>query len=146
MLTKASEKLNAALARLVRTVERSALWVVIFSIAITIALLFYTAKNLGINSDTEDMLSETLHFRRIYHEYNEAFPQYERTILIVIDADTPESAYKASSTLADRLKRETDLFETVYVPGGGDFFEDMRRRGPVYRFHQQKSAIEPGVE
>ena len=29
---------------------------------------------------------------------------------------------------------------------GDDFFEDVRGRGPVYRFHQQEAAVEPRVE
>lgn len=124
MFGNRSEKLNKILARIVGTAERFAPWVVIFSISITIGLLYYTAKNLSINSDTEDMLSKSLHFRRIYQEYNEAFPQFDRTIIIVIDANTPDRVYNATSTLANRLKRETDLFKTVYVPGSGKFFKE----------------------
>jgi uncharacterized protein len=120
---KGSEKLNAVLAGLVRTVERFAPWVVILSIVLTLGLLYYTAENLGINSDTEDMLSKTLHFRRISIAYDKAFPQFNETILIVIDGDTMERAQAAASTLVEHLKRAPGLFKTVYAPGSDPFFE-----------------------
>jgi uncharacterized protein len=116
--------LNTALSNLVGAVERFALWVVIFYMTIMVVLLYYTAGNLGINTDTEDMLDESLHFRRVSREYNEAFPQHDGHILIVIDGEIAEYVHEATRTLADRLREETALFETVYVPGGGKFFEE----------------------
>ncbi len=111
------------MAGLVGTVERFALWVVILSTVLTIVILGYTVKHLGINSSTEDMLSKKLHFRRLSIAYDKAFPQYNNTILIVIDGDTIDRARSAAVALADRLKKESGLFETVYAPGIDPFFE-----------------------
>ena len=118
-----ARKLDRALAWWVDTVRRSARWVVIFATILTIAILYYTVNNLGISTDTADMLSESLHFRRILKDYVEAFPQYNNTLLIVIDGDTPDLAHDAASALANRLRNETGLFKSVYLPGGGRFFE-----------------------
>jgi uncharacterized protein len=120
---KGSKNLNAALSRIVSAAERFAPGVVVLYFLLTILLLYYTANNLGINTNTEEMLDENLHFRRVYQKYNEVFPEYDGNILIVVDGITAERAYEAASTLTDHLRNKTDLFETVYMPGGGDFFK-----------------------
>ncbi|MFH1242319.1 MAG: efflux RND transporter permease subunit, partial [Pseudomonadota bacterium] len=92
-------------------------------IAATGLLLYYTARNLGISTDTQDMLSEDLHFRRVFEDYKRAFPQYDKAILIVVDADTPDLVREASLALAHRLQQESETFKTVYLPGAETFFE-----------------------
>jgi hypothetical protein len=89
----------------------------------TVVLFYYTANNLGINTDTAEMLSETLPFRRNYSAFKKAFPQYDDAMLIVIDADTPEVAQDASTALAAQLQQRTDLFFLVYLPGSDSFFQ-----------------------
>jgi predicted RND superfamily exporter protein len=81
--------------------------------------LIYTLHNLSIRTDPGKMLSEDLPFRKSWREYKRAFPQYLNTILLVIDAETPDLAHDASKALVDRLKSNADLFKTVYPPGGG---------------------------
>ncbi|UCF00926.1 MAG: hopanoid biosynthesis-associated RND transporter HpnN, partial [Deltaproteobacteria bacterium] len=117
------ELVGKALARWVKVAHRFALWVVLLASIITVALLYYTAKNLGINTDTAAMLSETLPFRRNYSAFKTAFPQYDDAMLIVIDADTPELAQDASTALAAHLQWRTDLFLLVYLPGSDSFFQ-----------------------
>ena len=58
------ELVGQTLARWVNVAHRFALWFVLLASIITVALLYYTANNLGINTDTAEMLSETLPFRR----------------------------------------------------------------------------------
>ncbi len=116
-------KLGHLLARWVDKVGQSALLIVILGIAATGFLLYYTAKNLGISTETQDMLSKDLHFRRVYEDYKKAFPQYDKAILIVIDADTPDLVHEASLALAHRLQQEGETFKTVYLPGAERFFE-----------------------
>ena len=116
--------LGKYLSRWVDVVCRFAPWVLIAATVVTGMLLYYTVNNLGISTDTTDMLSESVHFRRFQKEYKRAFPQYDNTLLIVIDGDTPDIAQDASSALAGRLKRETGLFDTVYFPAGERFFQE----------------------
>jgi len=123
MLNQAKGKLGQILAWWVDKVQRFALLTVILGIAATGGLLYYTVKNLGISTDTEDMLSEDLHFRIVYEDYKKAFPQYHKVVLIVIDADTPELANQAGLSLARRLKQEKEIFKRVYFPGGEEFFK-----------------------
>ncbi|MDY7038734.1 MAG: MMPL family transporter, partial [Thermodesulfobacteriota bacterium] len=118
-----ARKLDSALAWWVDTIRRSAYWVMILAIISTVAIFYYTVNNLGISTDTADMLSESLNFRRLFKDYVEAFPQYHNTLLIVIDGETPDLAHDAATALANRLRLETGLFKSVYLPGGGKFFE-----------------------
>ncbi len=117
------ELVGQTLARWVNVAHRFALWFVLLASIITVALLYYTANNLGINTDTAEMLSETLPFRRNYSAFKTAFPQYDDAMLIVIDAETPELAQDASTALAAQLQQRPDLFLLVYLPEGDSFFQ-----------------------
>jgi hopanoid biosynthesis associated RND transporter like protein HpnN len=117
------EQINRILGGWVYLTHRYALAVVLFASVASAALLSYTANNLGINTDTAEMLSETLPFRRSYNAFKSAFPQYDDALLIVIDADTPELAQDASEAIAAQLKTRRELFSTVYFPGGDSFFQ-----------------------
>ncbi len=75
------------------------------------------------------MISEKLSWRRTYISYKEKFPQFFGEIAIVIEGDTPELVDNAARSLTARLKGETQLFKSVYQPGGSDFF---RRNGLLY--------------
>ena len=117
------QQTNRILGGWVYLTHRYALAVVLFASVTSAALLYYTANNLGINTDTAEMLSETLPFRRNYKAFKNAFPQYDDALLIVIDADTPELAQDASKALAAQLENRRDLFSLVYLPGGDRFFQ-----------------------
>ncbi len=117
------EHLGRSLAWWVTMTHRYAMWVVALSCILTAILLHYTVNHLGINTDTADMLSETLPFRRNYEDFQLAFPQFHDALLIVIDGMTPELAQDARTNLKNRLEREADLFQMVYMPGGDSFFE-----------------------
>jgi len=104
-------------------VRRTAIWVVVLTLLFTGIVLYYTMAHLGIDASTADMLSETLPFRRNLKDFEQAFPQLQGTMLIVIHGKTPDLAQGASTILAKSLRNETRIFKTVYVPGGGKFFE-----------------------
>ena len=122
--------------------HRYALGFVLFASLVTCALLYYTANNLGINTDTAEMLSETLPFRRNYKAFKTAFPQYDDSLLIVIDAHTPELAQEASEALAAHLDKRSDLFSSVYVPGGDRFFQ---KNGLLYLSVAQLQDLEDNL-
>lgn len=62
---------------------RHALWVLLTALLITIICCVYISRNLGMNTDTTDMLSEELPFRINLKHYNKTFPQDIETLLIV---------------------------------------------------------------
>ena len=92
-------------------------------IAVTAGALDYTAGNLTIRGDTDALFSEDLPIKRAQRRLNEAFPILYENIFVVVDAATPERAGEAASALAARMRGEPEHFHRVYLPGGGEFFE-----------------------
>ncbi len=90
---------------------------------VTAALLVYTLGHFRINTKMSDMISEKLPYRHLEREFDRAFPQFGDTILLVLDAPTPEAARSATEAMAARLAKEKSLFKRIYVPGGDAFFK-----------------------
>jgi len=109
--------------RWVGLVDRHPLMVIIFAIATTSVVLVYSITNFKINVDTTTMISDKLQFRRLQNDFQRAFPGLSNTIVIVLDAENAEPAIAARKQFAERLRREKRLFESVYEPGGEQFFE-----------------------
>ena len=83
----------------------------------------YARNNLGINTDTAEMISPELSFRKTFADYEQAFPNHAGNVVIVVEADTPEFADQAVRDLVELLKGEHDIFEDAYLPAGGPFIE-----------------------
>jgi len=103
--------------------------VLFLSFLATVGAVIYTVNHFRIDTEMADMISDKLPYRKLEKEFQRAFPQFKETIVVVIDADTPEAARLYRDKLAERLKREKGLFKGVYAPGGGEFFE---RNGLLY--------------
>ena len=103
--------------------------VLFLSVFATAGVLIYTLNHFRIDTELTDMISEKLPYRKLEKEFQSAFPQFKETIVVVIDADTPEAARLQREKMAERLKKETGLFKGVYAPGSGEFFE---RNGLLY--------------
>ncbi|HJT50724.1 MAG TPA: MMPL family transporter [Nitrosospira sp.] len=108
---------------------RYAAWILLAALLVSLACVVYISRNLGMNTDTTDMLSKDLPFRVNMKHYSEMFPQDVDTLLIVIDAPTPEQAQSAAERLAARLKKDTENFQDVYPTNVEDFFT---RNGLLY--------------
>ena len=118
-----------ALVRWTEGVRRFAWLVVLASVLVSVLSVVYLAENIRINTDTEDMLSPDLPFRRHTAELDKAFPQFSDNILVVIDGQTPDLADDSARALADRLRKQPELFGRVFDPAGNDF---LRRNGFLY--------------
>ena len=110
-------------------VERHYRVVIILFTLVTLAILAYTVKNFKINDDLTSMISDKLPFRHLEKEFYREFPQTTDVIVLVVDSDSIGSAMDARRRLAERLRKEKNLFNSVYEPGGGEFFE---RNGLLY--------------
>ncbi len=97
--------------------------VTVVTLFLTAGILYYSLTHFRINTDLNSMISDKLRFRRLENDFNRAVPAHSDTIVVVIDADTPELATGARQRLAGLLKNERTLFKDVYEPGGGQFFE-----------------------
>jgi hopanoid biosynthesis associated RND transporter like protein HpnN len=98
-------------------------FVLLLATAVTAGALYYAAHHLGVNSNTKAMLSNDLPFRRMIAQMHTAFPQLGEPIILVIDADTSEHARDAARDLANRLTQHPELFQNVFAPGVGTYFE-----------------------
>lgn len=85
--------------------------------------LIYTINNLGMNTDTRDMLSPDLRWRQLDLEYETLFPHTLDNLLIVLEANTPDQASDAAAELYGLLKQDTARFKTVYSHGQIDIFK-----------------------
>ncbi len=103
-------------------VRRFAVAVVLTALLATGALGYYTAANLGINTDTASLLSEELPFRVAYKRFKEAFPQFSDVLVIVIDGESPDVAEDAAADLAAALAERKGVFRTLFYPAGETFF------------------------
>lgn len=97
--------------------------VLFFTGLLTILSTSYAVTHLSLNTNLDDMLSPSLPFRQIQEQYKQTFPKQMKSIVMVIEADTPEMAHAAVSTLEMRLRKQKDLIKSVYTPTGGEFFE-----------------------
>ena len=105
-------------------VRSAAVAVLVAVFALAFFAMRYTVDNLSMNTDTEDMLSEELVWRKLDQEYEKRFPQYDNNILIVVEAATPDQAGDAAALLYERLKPEQALFEFVYYPNALSVFRE----------------------
>jgi len=105
------------------TVSRHPWWVLFLTSLLTILSTFHAVTHLTLNTNMDNMLSPSLPFRQIQEQYKQIFPKQTKSIVLVIEADTPEMAHAAVSTLDMRLRKQTALIKSVYTPGVGEFFE-----------------------
>jgi uncharacterized protein len=110
-------------------VRRSASWVIVLAMAVTAAAVWFTATHVGINTDTTDMLSPDLEFRRHSRALSAAFPQFSDNILVVIDGDNPDLVDDAAALLSERLRQQPELFGSVFDAADDPFF---RKNGLLY--------------
>ncbi len=95
---------------------------IILSILLSAASLYYTVENLGINTNSAEMLSPDLPFQKNRRLIEAEFPQDAGVIILVVDAPTPEQTSQAANLLAESLKAQPEQFLSVYVPTENDFF------------------------
>lgn len=84
--------------------------------------LHYTIHHLGINTDTSELLSPELPFKKNLKIFERSFPQDSETFLVVVEALTPEHTRIAARQLADRLAARSELFSSVYIADDNTFF------------------------
>ncbi len=84
--------------------------------------IFFSASRLSIDTDLNKLISSNVPWRQQEQALDEAFPQNSDQLAIVIDGATPDQASDATAALADRMAQRPDLFKSVRIPGGSEFF------------------------
>src|ERR1700737_2556337 len=118
----ASDRIARSIVAIVAVCSRVRWIVLALAILVTIASGYYTATHFAINTNTNEFFFEKLQWRQNLIALDKAFPQRVDQIVVVIDGATPELAEAAAQSLADRLKRRPDLYQSVVRPDGGSYF------------------------
>ncbi|HZZ31766.1 MAG TPA: MMPL family transporter [Phenylobacterium sp.] len=91
-------------------------------LALAAAALWFVVGHFSMTSDTAELISSKVAWRRHEIAMDKAFPQNTDSTVVVIDAATPELAESAAAALTAKLATETQLFRSVRRPDGGPFF------------------------
>jgi len=129
MTSKADILLDTILLRWGKTSLRFPKLVLLIFLSLSASSLYYTFNNLGVNTDTTQMLASDLPFQQMRRKVEEIFPQDSEILLILIDASTPEQAKAATLDLGRRLAAEKGAVQSLYIPGEGTFFD---KQGLLY--------------
>jgi hopanoid biosynthesis associated RND transporter like protein HpnN len=113
----------AGIGQVVEFVRRNAAAIVPIIVLLSLASGFYAASHLAIDTDIGHMLPTDVAWRRNEAALDQAFPQNDSLLVIVIDAETGDLADRAARRLTDRLRAEPQLFRYVRRPDGGEFFD-----------------------
>ncbi|MDX1395315.1 MAG: hypothetical protein R3195_13040, partial [Gemmatimonadota bacterium] len=98
--------------------------VIVSGIPVVVAALgWYAAGTLRVSTDTSSLVSDDLPYRQIYNEYRAAFPGSTDRLVVVIEARTAALADHAARVLTAGMRADTGLFESVYAPGVGAFWD-----------------------
>jgi hypothetical protein len=121
--------MDNAVASWVRYVIRFPKTTIVVFLALTVVSVVYARGHLGVNTDTADMISPELPWRRDFIAYRESFAVRDRNIVIAVDAASGDLASAFAADLAAALRREPARFHSVFLAGEGEFFE---RNGLLY--------------
>ncbi len=113
-----------------RLIFRRASFILILSVVLTVVLTVYTVLNFKIDTDFTKMVSEKLPFRQELNRFHQGFPQLHDSLLLVINAETPEKAGTVRDLLLKRLQGQQEIFRSVFAPRGNAF---IRKNGLLYR-------------
>jgi hopanoid biosynthesis associated RND transporter like protein HpnN len=124
MPPSSSDWLSRTLGRVADFVKLRAWWVLTLATFATTISFAYAFNYLGINTNTTEMLAADVPIQEAREHYKKIFPQNTDSILLVVEASTPEMAYTAVKNLDVRLRNESEHIKSVYTPFGGTFFEE----------------------
>ncbi len=118
-----SDWLSHVLGRVADFVKQRAWWVLTFAMFATVISFSYAFMYLGINTNTTEMLAADVPIQEAREHYKKVFPQNTDSIVLVVEANTPEMAHAAVKMLDGRLRKIPEHIRSVYTPFGGEFFE-----------------------
>ncbi|CAB1275438.1 MMPL family transporter [Candidatus Nitrosacidococcus tergens] len=124
----ASHFVTNFITRCISVVYRFSLWIIISTLLFTGWVLFYVSGHLGVDMDTGNILAPDLPFRIASKNYDKLFPQYQDTLLILVEGDIPEHTWDATKQLTNALEKNS-LVKSIYAPESNDFF---KRNGLIY--------------
>jgi hopanoid biosynthesis associated RND transporter like protein HpnN len=114
--------LTSIVVSVVRTCTRFAIPVLLIALLLALVGASYAARHFRINTDINKLISENLDWRQRDQQFDRAFER-DSTILAVVEAPTPELTSSAAAALEEKLKGDTQNFQSLQPLGSGEFFE-----------------------
>ncbi len=114
--------LVAIVRQIVAFCSRHAWAVIAVAVLATACSGYYAADHFAITTDINKLIAPGLKWREREQAYEKQFPGSFGSILVVVDAPTPELATEASTRLGKKLAERPDLFHTVRQLDGDPFF------------------------
>src|SRR5436305_14865526 len=108
--------------RIVGFCSRYAWAVVAVAVLVTGVAGYYAVTHFAITTDINKLMASEIAWREREKAYEKQFPGTFGSILVVVDAPTPELATAASVNLAKKLNERPDLFHTVRQLDSDPFF------------------------
>jgi hopanoid biosynthesis associated RND transporter like protein HpnN len=134
--------LVSAVTRIVESCSRHPWPVVILAVILSIGGAIHAAANFAITTDINKLISPNLEWRQRELAFEEAFPASFSSILVVVDAPTPELASQASRLLTERLQQDSKHFNAVYQLDGGPFFA---KNGLLFQSEDELRQLTEGL-
>jgi hopanoid biosynthesis associated RND transporter like protein HpnN len=116
--------------RIVQACIRHAFATLVLGVLVCMGAATYTATHFAINTNSSDLISPDVPWRRYEAAFNAAFPNLSADVVVVIDAKTPDQADAAVTALSNRLAAMPSAIKVIRQTGGGSFFE---RNGLLYQ-------------
>jgi len=125
----ASSRVVSAIVGVVEASRRRAVPIAALALAATLAGGVLVVRRIGIDTDTSNLISPDLPWRRAAAELDLAFPQNRDLVAVVVEGATPDQTGDAADALGARMASEPALFQDVRDPAGNPFF---RRNGLLF--------------
>ncbi len=93
---------------------------------VTVALAVFAAMRLGIDTSNERLLVHNSEYQQAQDQYREAFPHSGKELLVVVEAQTPETARSAAAELYQHIKSLPEVFPQAEWPGESEFLRENR--------------------
>ncbi|QQV76020.1 MMPL family transporter [Sphingomonas aliaeris] len=101
----------------------------ILALAIALLSLLFIASHFEMTTDTAELISPDVDWRRHERAMDDAFPQLRDAMVVVVDGRTPELAEDGAARLAATFAADRRHFRAVRRPDGGDF---LARQGLLF--------------
>jgi len=92
------------------------------ALLLALLALIVVADRFAMTTDTAELISPDVDWRRQERVMEAAFPQLSDVVLIIVDGATPELAEEGAAKLSVRLGEDKAHFRLVRRPDGGDYF------------------------
>jgi hopanoid biosynthesis associated RND transporter like protein HpnN len=122
--------------------RRRAAFVLIAALAGTVALGFFVATHVRINTDVNQLLAADLDWRKREVDLEKAFPQKVDRLVVVIDGENADVADAAADALSHAMAVDTADFSNVVRPESIPFFQ---KNGILFLSEDEIATILEGL-